>query len=57
VAANWTARLKAGKAYLMGRMSHLDGIGDEVGMSPNQWQDRYALEHQMMKIYEMEEIY
>jgi hypothetical protein len=38
-------------------MSHLDGIGDEVGMSPNQWQDRYALEHQMMKIYEMEEIY
>ena len=55
--ANLGAALRLHKTELLGQIQSLDQASDSVGLSAEEWLQRYALEHSLMGIYKSEEAF
>ena len=55
--ANMGAELRSRKSALLGRIQALDEASDTVGLSVEEWLQRYALEKSLTDIYKGEEIF
>jgi hypothetical protein len=55
--ANLGAELRQSKGIILGRIQHLDAVSDSVGLSAEEWLQRYALEASLMEIYKGEEVF
>jgi mannosylglycoprotein endo-beta-mannosidase len=55
--ANKSADLRRKKTALLTEIAALDKRADDIGLSAALWQQRYALEYELVQIYNMEEIY
>ena len=51
------AELRLRKSALLGRIQVLDEASDTVGLSVEEWLQRYALEKSLTDIYKGEEIF
>jgi hypothetical protein len=52
--ANLGAELRQSKSIILGRIQALDVASDSVGLSAEEWLQRYALETSIMEIYKGE---
>jgi hypothetical protein len=55
--ANLGAELRQSKGIILGRIQDLDAASDSVGLSTEEWLQRYALEAILMEIYKGEEVF
>jgi hypothetical protein len=55
--ANLGAELRQSKAIILARIHDLDAASDSVGLSAEEWLQRYALEASLMEIYKGEEVF
>ena len=55
--ANLGADLRRRKSSLLGEIQTLDLATDSVGLTAEEWLQRYALEHSLMEIYKGEELF
>jgi mannosylglycoprotein endo-beta-mannosidase len=55
--ANLGAELRQSKTIILGRIQALDAASASVGLSADEWLQRYALETSIMEIYKGEEVF
>ena len=55
--ANIGAELRLRKASILAEIQTLDQASDSVGLSADDWLQRYALENSIMEIYKGEEVF
>jgi hypothetical protein len=55
--ANLGAELRKRKGLILGRIYDLDAVSNSVGLSAEEWLQRYTLEASLMEIYKGEEVF